>query len=48
MQKEKGRPVFWAGISEKIGEPIYLCRAIRSRLMLAGALPSLALGQQLK
>ena len=45
MQQQKCRRVFRAGLSIKDGEPIYLYRAIKSRV-LHGTL--LSLGKQLK
>ena len=33
MQQQKRRRVFRAGLSVKDGEPIYLCRAIKSRVL---------------
>src|SRR6266480_1945621 len=47
MQQEKRRRVFRAGLSIKNGEPIYLCRAIKSRVF-HGTFLSFGLGQQLK
>ena len=47
MQQEKRRRVFRAGLSVKDGEPIYLCRAIKSRVF-HGTFLSSGLGQQLK
>src|SRR5438270_5733590 len=45
MQQEKSGRVFRAGLSIKDGEPIYLCRAIKSRVFHGTAL---FLGEQLK
>src|ERR1700730_9565886 len=47
MQQEERRRVLRAGLSVKDGEPIYLCRAIKSRVFHRTFL-SLGLGQQLK
>ena len=44
MQQEKRRRVFRAGLSVKDGEPIYLCRAIKSRVFHG---TFLSLGEQL-
>jgi len=47
VQQEKRRRVFGTGLSVKDGEPIYRCRAIKSRVF-HGTFLSLNLGQQLK
>jgi len=47
MQQEKRRRVFRAGLSVKDGEPVYLCRAITSRVFHGTSL-SLGLDQQLQ
>ena len=47
MQQEKRRRVFRAGLSIKNGEPIYLRRAIKSRVF-HGMFFSLGLAEQLK
>ena len=47
MQQEKRRRVFRAGLSVKDGEPVYLCRAITSRVF-HGTFLSLGLIQPLQ
>ena len=47
MQQEKRRRVLRTGLSVEDGEPIYLCCAIKRRV-LHGTSPSLGLGQQLR
>ena len=45
MQQEKRRRVFRAGLSVEDGEPVYLYRAIKSRVFHG---TFLSLGEQLK